>query len=304
MTRLHADILLLLVALIWGFAFVAQKTALLYIGPFAFMASRFSISFLLTLPLALRERRKAGGTLLTQDGGTLKPLLVSLCIVFVLGVVLQQVGIATTSVTNAGFLTGLYVLFVPVICFVCFRQKISPVIIPAALLCVVGTYLLSGGGYAFGWGDTLIILCAVFFALHVAIAGRIMARTKSPFQISCLQYAVISVVTITVMLMFETPTWAGIQSAIWPILYAGVLSGGIAYTLQMIAQQHAPASDTAVILSAESVFAAIGGYLIFSERVSVTGMIGCGLIIAAILMVELTPQLLKRFKRPAPAGVL
>ncbi len=297
MTRLHADILLLLVALIWGFAFVAQKDALLYIGPFAFMACRFSLSFFLTLPLALRERRKAGG-LRAEDGRTLLPLLLALCSVFAVGVILQQIGIATTSVTNAGFLTGLYVVFVPLICFLFFRQKVSAVVIPAALLCVLGTYLLSGGGYAFGWGDTLVILCAVFFALHVVLVGRIMARTKSPFQISCLQYGAVAALTIAGMLALEAPTWQGIQAAGLSILYAGILSGGVAYTLQMVAQQHAPPSDTAVILSAESVFAAVGGYLIFSERISPMGIFGCALIIVAILMVELAPQWLKRFKRP------
>jgi len=292
MTRLHADLLLLVAALIWGFAFVAQKDALLYIGPLTFVAGRFLLSFLVVLPLALRERRNAARDKI--EDRKMAPLLAALCAVFTGGVVLQQTGLLTTSVTNAGFLTGLYVVFVPLICFALFKQKIPAVIIPAALLCVTGTYLLSGGGYAFGWGDIQILICAVFFALHVVLVGRIMARAKSPLQISCLQYGAVALIALCGVAVFEMPTVDGLREALPSLLYAGIASGGIAYTLQMVAQQYAPPSDTAVILSSESVFAAVGGYLILSERISMTGIAGCGLIICAILLVELAPHIRRK----------
>lgn len=293
MTRLRADILLLVAALIWGFAFVAQKDALLYIGPLTFVAGRFFLSFIVTLPLALRERQNAARDKIEKCN--IAKLLFALCTVFTGGVILQQTGLATTSVTNAGFLTGLYVVFVPLICFALFRQKIPAVIIPAVALCVTGTYMLSGGGYGFGWGDAQVLLCAVFFALHVVLVGRLMARSKSPLQISCLQYGAVTLAALCGFFAFESPTLSGLQGALPALLYAGIASGGIAYTLQMVAQQYAPPSDTAVILSSESVFAAIGGYILLNERISATGMAGCALIILAILMVELAP-LIRRSK--------
>lgn len=299
MKRLHADLLLLLAALIWGFAFVAQKDALLYIGPLAFVASRFFLSFIVTLPLALRERRHQR----VDNASVALPRwpLASLCAVFAAGVILQQWGLATTTATNAGFLTGLYVLFVPLICFLCLKHKLPAVILPAAVLCVIGAYLLSGGGQAFGRGDILVLLCAVFFALHVVLAGRILSQCKMPFQVSCVQYGAVCLLAFAAMVAFETPDMAGMRAAAVPILYAGLVSGGVAYTLQMVAQQHAPPSDTAVILSAESVFAALGGFLLLGERLSPMGIAGCGLIIAAILMVELVPLYLRRRKPATPA---
>lgn len=299
MKRLHADLLLLLAALIWGFAFVAQKDALLYIGPLTFVASRFFLSFLVTLPLALRERRRQ--RVAPRRTMLLRWPLLYLCAVFAAGVILQQWGLATTTATNAGFLTALYVLFVPVICFVFLKQTLPMIALPAALLCVLGAYMLSGGGQAFGSGDVLVILCAVFFALHVVLAGRILARFKMPFQISCVQYGAVAVLAMAGAFAFETPAWSGITAAYIPILYAGVVSGGVAYTLQMVAQQHAPPSDTAVILSAESVFAALGGFLLLGETLTPLGMAGCGLIIAAILMVELVPIYLRRRRAATPA---
>lgn len=296
MTRLHADLLLLVAALIWGFAFVAQKDALLYIGPLTFVASRFFLSFLVVLPLALRERRLPARDKI--ENLKIFRLIAALCAAFIGGVILQQVGLLATSVTNAGFLTGLYVLFVPLICYALFRQKIPPVIWPAVFLCVLGTYLLSGGGHGFGWGDALVLLCAVCFACHVVLVGRIMERAKCPLQVSCLQYAAVALAALCGVIVFETPTFSGIGAAMPSILYAGIASGGIAYTLQMVAQQYAPPSDTAVILSAEAVFAAIGGYIILHERLSPAGIAGCVLIICAILAVELAPYL--RRKKPSP----
>lgn len=292
MKRLHADLLLLAAALIWGFAFVAQKGAMQHTGPFTFVAARFLLSFVVVLPFALHERQSPARDKIEKSG--IPRLLAAICAVFPIAVLLQQGGVATTSVTNAGFLTGLYVVFVPLICYVFFAQKIPQMIAPAVALCVAGTYMLSGGGYSFGLGDTLVILCAVFFALHVALVGRIMQSSKSPLQLSCLQYLAVAGAATLGMLFFETPTVEGLRAVLPAILYAGVVSGGVAYTLQMIAQQYAPPSDTAVILSAESVFAAIGGFLVFGERLSPMGFAGCGLIILAILMVELAPQIFKK----------
>lgn len=295
MSRIQADLVLLLVALIWGAAFVAQKNALVHVGSFTFIAARFAISALLVLPLALRERAKS------QDVITGRvPVfdLALLCASFAGAVVLQQVGLEKTSVTNAGFLTGLYVLFVPVICRLIYKQTLSILIYPAALLSVAGVFLLSGGELTSVSlaGDGLVLLCAVGFAIQVALIGKIMTAVKAPFRICLLQYASCALVALIAALIFEYPTMENILKAGLPILYAGVISGGIAYTLQVVAQQYTPASDSAVILSGEAVFAALTAALMRDERLTSNGFAGCLLIIFAILMVEFGPHLAARRK--------
>jgi drug/metabolite transporter (DMT)-like permease len=287
MSRIQADILLLLVALIWGAAFVAQKNALAHVESFTFIASRFWISAILVAPLAWREKRRGGHI----DKKHFKNLGL-LCIAFCAGVMFQQVGLEKTSVTNAGFLTGLYVLFVPVICRIIYRDKLSKLIFPAALMSVAGVYLLSGGALtAVASGDGLVLMCAVGFAVQVALVGRIMSVLKSPFQVCMLQYVSVASAALLAALVFEHPDIHEIIKAGVPILYAGAISGGIAYTLQVVAQQYTPASDSAVIMSGESVFAALSGAIINGERLSPAGATGCALIILAILIVEFGPYL-------------
>jgi drug/metabolite transporter (DMT)-like permease len=304
LTRLQADLLLLAVAFIWGTAFVAQKTALDHIGPCTYTSVRFFLSTLLVLPLALRERRKNGAaaTLFRHAG---RADLVFICLVFSFAVLSQQIGIAQTSIASAGFLTGLYVLFVPVISALLYKVKPSAWIFPAALLSVAGVWLLSGGGglsNGFGKGEFLELLCAVGFGWQVVLVGRIMAKaSQAAFRLSCLQYLAVACISGLGMALFEHPTAESILSAWRPILYAGVLSGGLAYTAQVVAQRFTPASDSAVILSGESVFAALAGVVILDETLSLAAMLGCGLIICAILIVEFAPLLHRRRQRQKTA---
>lgn len=292
MNRIQADLVLLMVALIWGAAFVAQKEAFAHVGTYTFVASRFFLSMLLVAPLAWREHKR--NEAVTRAHGMEIGLL---CLVFTAAVVLQQAGIKLTSVTNAGFLTGLYVLFVPVVCLLVYKQKLSSFIYPAALLSVVGVYCLSLGGgdiTPFGLGDVLVLLCAIGFGFQVAMVGRIMGKVKAPIRVCFWQYAACFGIAAVMAFVLETPTWEGIKAAGIPILYAGAISGGIAYTLQVIAQQYTPASDSAVILSAESLFAALFGALLMHERLTPLGAAGCGLIIIAILTVEFGPFLVRK----------
>ena len=290
MSRLQADLVLLFVALIWGAAFVAQKDALAHVGSFTFIAARFLISAVLTLPLALRESRKAPPETSLKNAPFRD--LVLLCVSFSGAVILQQVGLEHTSVTNAGFLTGLYVLFVPVICRLIYRQNLSSYVFPAAALSVAGVYMLSGGKMtAIASGDGLVLMCAVGFAVQVSLIGKLMATVKAPFRICFLQYASMAFVALAAAALFEHPTIQDVYAAGLPILYAGAISGGIAYTLQVVAQQYTPASDSAVILSGESVFAALTAAIMNGERLTAMGFTGCCLIILAILMVEFGPYL-------------
>ncbi len=293
MTRFQADTVLLFVAIIWGTAFVAQKGSFEHVGPWTFVAFRFLLSFVLVAPLAYREIKN--GLAATLNTPAQKKDIWWLCPAFAAGVVLQQVGIGETTVTNAGFLTGLYVLFVPVICALFFKQKLSAWIFPAAFISLAGLFLLVGGHLdGFSGGDLLIIASALGFAVQVALVGRIMTRSKAPFTLSCIQYAAVAGIAFLGMFAFETPTMEGLSGAFWQIVYAGAVSGAVAYTLQIVAQQYAPASDSAIILSGEALFAAIAGALLLGDRLSPLQYGGCALIAMAIIMVEFAPLLRRR----------
>lgn len=299
LSRLQANGLLLLVAIIWGTAFVAQKDSFDHVGPYTFVAFRFLLSFLLVLPLALREVKQGAAQSLAR--GTPLKDLIRLCPAFAAGVLLQQIGIGATTVTNAGFLTGLYVLFVPLICLLFYRQKLSPWVFPAAFSSLGGLYLLVGGHLdGLSSGDVLVIGSALGFAVQVVLVGRIMADSRAVFTLCAVQYAAVALIAFIGMSLFESPTRAGLAGAFWQIAYAGAISGGIAYTLQVVAQRFTPAPDSAIILSGEALFAAIAGAWLMGDRLSLMQYGGCALIAAAILLVELAPALLNK-EKPATA---
>ena len=297
MSRLRANSLLLIVAIIWGTAFVAQKGSFEHVGPYTFVAFRFLLSFFLVLPFAIREYKNGIAQSLAPKAQTKNILW--LCPAFAAGVLLQQIGIGATSVTNAGFLTGLYVLFVPLICLLFYRQKLSPWIFPAAFCSLLGLFFLVGGRLdGLGTGDLLVIAAALGFAVQVVLVGRIMQNSRAVFSLSAIQYAAVALVALIGMLAFETPSMAVLSGALWQIVYAGAISGGLAYTLQIVAQQYAPAADSAIILSGEALFAAIAGALLMGDQLSLLQYGGCAMIAAAILLVELAPIL---FKKKTPA---
>lgn len=290
MTRLRADLLLLLVAAIWGAAFVAQKTALEHMGAATFAAARFLLSALIVAPLAFHESRKNPVSLLRDN----KREMSFLCLSFVTGVLLQQYGIAESSVAISGFLTALYVLFVPFVHWTLYRAAISRWIWPAAVLSVAGVYFLSGGRAifdgGFGRGEWLLLGCAIAWALQVVWVGRLAMRTRAPFQLCFWQYAATVAGAGFAALAFEDPQLSALLLAWREIAYAGAVSGAIAYTIQVIAQQYTPPSDSAVICGAESVFAALSGYILIGETLGGWSIFGCALITAAILLVELAPR--------------
>lgn len=296
MTRLQADMWLLFATVIWGSAFVAQKDAFDYVGPFTFIAARFALSALTISPLAWRERRRE--KLRPESAGA--GLLFLLCAAFGGGMTLQQIGIGDTSTVNAGFLTGLYAIFTPLVCLFVFRQKLPVLIFPAAAMSVAGIWLLSGGGSRgfthFGTGDAFVLASSVAFAAQIVLLGQVLKRAALPFQICWLEYAFSAVVAGVLAVMFESPSWEGIVGAAWAIAFAGILSGGVSFTIQGIAMQYTPASDSAVILSAEAVFAALAAILLRGEELTAGAATGGALIIAAILVVELG-SVLKARKR-------
>jgi drug/metabolite transporter (DMT)-like permease len=293
MTRTQANLVLLLAGAMWGMGFVAQSTAMQAIGPLLFIGLRFVVATLAILPFAVREGRHAERPV--QRSEWLAFVMIGLLLFA--GMAAQQIGLLTTSVTNSGFLTGLYVVMVPFIAVVLFRQWPHPLVWPAALAALLGIWLLSGGSIgAFTVGDWLTILCALIWALQVIYIGRHAMASGRPVTLAVTQFAVCGVVALFLALFIEPIGWAAIRAAIPEILYAGVVAGGAAFTLQAVGQRYTTAPQAAIFLSTEAVFAALFGAIFLGERLPLAALAGCGLIFAAILLVEAGPALLSRRK--------
>jgi drug/metabolite transporter (DMT)-like permease len=277
--------------MLWGFAFVAQKSAMDSMGPLTFAGVRYLLGGLLVLPLALWERRRRP----TPLSSTHRALIIAMSLVFFIGSWLQQTGLATTTATNAGFLTGLYVFFVPLLGFLIFRSRPHPIIFAGVPLALVGIYYLNGGGLdSFNGGDGLIVISAVFWAMHVILLGHIARATGLPIFVSAVSFLFAGAVALGLAFVIETPALQGIGAGWLEIAYAGILSTAVAFTFQAIGQQYVPPANAAIILSAESLFAAIGGALLLGDRLPPIGYAGAALIFAAIVAVEAIPPLWSR----------
>jgi len=285
MSRLNANLLLLLTAVIWGSSFIAQKLGGQHVSTLTFTASRFLLGALVVLPLAWREMRRMGFPRHHLPG------MVLIGVMLFCGSSMQQMGVSHTSVTNAGFITGLYVPLVPVIGFLALRQRVHPVIWPAAALCLAGTWLLSGGGgLDFSSGDLWVLGSSVFWACQVILVGRMAVRSGAPMVMAFVQFAVSGLIA-GLLCLTEAQPFAGASDALPEIAYVGILSVGLAFTLQSVTQQFTPAADAAVILSGETVFSAVGGVLVMGDRLDGVKLTGCAAILAAMLMVQLVPGL-------------
>jgi drug/metabolite transporter (DMT)-like permease len=285
-THARANFLLLLTGAIWGMGFVAQSTAMDSIGPYFFVALRFAVATLTMLPLAIRECIKAKRKLGINE--ILKFGLIG--VMLFLGMAAQQRGLMTSSVTNAGFLTALYIIMVPLLGIMMFRQMPHPVIWPAAVAALAGIFLLSGGKLdAMVPGDQLIIVCAFFWALQILLINRYANETGLPVTMAVTQFAVTAVLAILMALSFERLDWSAVILASPEILFAGVFAGGLAFTFQAIGQRYTTASQAAIILSSEALFAALFGALIMNDRLPASAWLGCVLIFVAILSTELVP---------------
>lgn len=287
MSRLHADIALLFAAAVWGIAFVFQKSAMDHIGPLAFIAARGVVAALALAPLALREHRRApkpagkGFWAIAAWGGVL----------FFVAAWLQQAGIVTATVTNTGFLTALYVVITPFIAWGWNSKVPGAVVWPAVALSTIGTWLLGGGTLsAFSRGDLLVALSALFWAIHVVITGRASPHGR-PVAYTAIQFAVVAVPAAVGSVLMETTTLQGLSAAAIDIAYVGLLSSALTFTILTLALQHTPPSEAAVIVSMETVFAALAAYLLLDERLGGLGWIGAALILSAILLIQLGPAI-------------
>lgn len=292
MTRLRADILLLLAAAIWGLAFIFQKTAMSSIGPFTFIAARGLLAAAALLPLAVLEYRRVPMSDTEPEPLPRALLYASLVagLAFVTGAALQQIGLQTATATNAGFLTALYVVLTPPLAYLMRGTRPKPALIPAIAMSALGTWLLGGGAFsALSTGDWLIAACAIFWALHV-ILSQSGARFGRPILFTGLQFAVVAAVAAVCAAAFETVSLTAVRAAAMEIAYVGLLSSALTFTILTMALRYAPASEAAVIISTESVFAALAGALLLGERLPPLAWVGCGLILAAVLLVQLAPS--------------
>jgi drug/metabolite transporter (DMT)-like permease len=285
MRRIHADLLLVLAAVIWGVAFVFQKTAMDHVGPLLFVAARSTVATLVLAPFALREGRHAPD----QFPRGLTPVAVLGGAVFFLGAAIQQAGIITATATNAGFLTALYVVITPFLVWIVTRRAPTSVIWPAVAMSFVGVWLLGGGTLgSFARGDLLVAVSAFFWAGHVVIVAQ-ATRHARPVTFSAIQFAVVAGLGLVGAILFEPISLPALAAAWREIAYVGFLSSALTFTLLAIAMKHTPPTEAAIIVSSETLFAALAAYLVLGERLSLVGWCGAGLILAAVLLVQTAP---------------
>ena len=284
----QADLLLLLVALIWGFGFVAQRAGMDHVGPYTFNGIRFLLGGLCLVPLALRRSQ---GTLIPGAGriSLARAGLMAGSLLFV-AATLQQVGLQYTTAGKAGFITGLYVVLVPMIGLF-FRQRTNTGTWVGALAAAIGLYLLSvTEDFRIEFGDLLELIGALFWAGHVLILSYLSPRT-SPVRLAMVQFYVCGLLSLLTGLFLEPISLQGVRDALVPILYGGVCSVGAGYTLQVVVQRKAHPSHAAILLSLESPFAALGGWLLLEEVLSGRALVGCTLMLAGMLLSQLWPMM-------------
>ncbi len=272
--------------MLWGFAFVAQRSGMDYVGPFTFNAVRFTLGGISLIPLLLINKKRKFNNKpllpLSSNKILLKGGIIAGVILF-FGASFQQGGMVYTTAGKAGFITGLYIILVPIL-GIMFKQKTSAAIWLGAVIALVGLYLLSvNENLTIGLGDLLVLASAFFWGLHVLVIGRFSPQTD-PIQLAFFQFMLCAFFSLIASIILETTTLQNIIDASVPILYAGVVSVGIAYTLQVVAQQEAHPSHAAIIMSLEAVFAVIGGWIILDESIPLRGLIGCGLMLTGMIL--------------------
>ncbi|SCZ79446.1 DMT family transporter [Acidaminobacter hydrogenoformans] len=294
--KMSGELMLMLTALIFGVSFVAQRAGMAHVGPFTFNGIRSLIGTVVLIPvMVLMDRQKKADVPaeVTDAKASKKNLLVGglWCgLVVFISSSLQQAGMIYTTAGKAGFITALYIVIVPILGLF-LKKKVRPILWVSVLLATAGLYLLSvKEGFSIGWGDFLILLSAVGLSVHIILIDHFSPKTD-PVKLTSLQFLVSGVISLPFMFTFETVSWAGIMDSKIPILYAGVLSCGVAYTLQTIAQKRTEPTVTSLILSMESVIALIAGILILGESISVRETMGSIILFSGILLAQLPGDL-------------
>ena len=288
---LKTDLLMLIAAAIWGFAFVAQREGMETMGPFLFSGVRFLIGVVALSPVVWYLSKKPQKSHKAEVSA--KKLILAGTVAGLLlfgGISCQQVGLQYTTAGKAGFITGLYIFFVPLIGLFLGQRTGSGTWL-GATIALFGLYLLSiKEDFTIAEGDLLQLICAVFFAAHVLVIGY-LAKRMDTLKLALVQYFVCGIISLLIAIAIEMISWDMIVATTIPLLYAGIMSTGIAYTLQVVAQQHAHSSHAAIILSLEGAFAVLGGWLILDEHLPARGLLGCALMLTGMFLSQLFPKL-------------
>ncbi|MBN1859168.1 DMT family transporter [Candidatus Bipolaricaulota bacterium] len=277
------QLLLLTASVIWGFAFVAQRAGMEHIGPFLFNGIRFLLGSLSLVPVLLLRRQRAIPKMQPLPRQAVLLGCAATGIVLFAAASLQQIGIVYTSAGKAGFITGLYVILVPLLGLLRGHHAGKWVWL-GSVSAAVGLYFLSiAGALRIELGDALLLGSALGWAIHVYLVGWLASRVR-PLIVAIAQFTICGVLSLIIALIHEPMSWEGLWSAGWAILYAGVLSSGVAYTLQVVGQRRIAPAKAGVILSMESVFAVVGGYLLLGESLTARALLGCALMLVGMIL--------------------
>ncbi len=292
--QMLGNLLLILTAMIWGMAFAFQRKGMESIEPLTFTAVRMGLAAVVIGAAALisrnigekhspspdpeEEQIRRRNTIL---GGICCGVFLSAASIF------QQIGMVSTSAGKSGFITAMYIILVPVINFVLFKKRNSRLVWLAVFISLIGMYLLCmKEGFRLEQGDLLLFLCAVMFSGQILCCDHFVQR-GDPIQISAIQILTCSLISAIAAFLTETPSWEQVRSAAIPILYCGIMSGGVGYTLQMVAQKYTDPTIASLLMSLESVFAVLGGAILLNEHLTSRELLGCAVMFAAIILVQL-----------------
>ena len=288
--QLFSNICLIVAALIWGTAFVAQTTGMEHIGPLTFTNLRFLIGGLIVLPLAIKEIPNFKKSLN-------KKLIIIILLTglsLLMGTYLQQYALQYTKIGNAAFLTILYVPFVPIISRFILKKRIHWSIWVSVSICLVGSYYLTvGNSFEAQFADFLVVVCAIFFALHCILIDEYFEIVNAPFTLATSQFLLCFFYSLPFVFIFEDPSLKGIYMELFELLYVGVMSSGIAYTLQIFGQRYVKPSTAAITFSLEGVFGSLAAWIILSQMLTTTQIFGCFLILLGVLSAQLIPLINK-----------
>ena len=290
MKKAISFICLVVCTLIWGTTFIAQDSGMDNIGPFTFNSVRFYVGFLAVTPFFfLFEKKKIKKQISNKISEFIK-LIIPVGVFLTLGCIFQQVSLLYTDVANSAFFTIFYVPMVPIIVYFLFSEKLHWSIWPSVFACVLGGYLLSDiGDSTIRFGDSLVLIGALFWALHIIYIGKIVNQFDLPFSIALIQNLIVSFFSFILVIIFEEINFSNIALETFEILYAGILSGGAAFALQLFGQRNITAAPAAIVMSLEGVIAAISAWLILNQILGLNNIVGCTLILGGILLSQLAP---------------
>jgi len=295
MTKSISLLSALLCTFIWGTTFIAQDTGMDDIGPFTFNAVRFFVGFLAIIPLVFLFEIKKIKSELKLDSKTFVILSFLIGSSLFLGSALQQVALLYTDVANAAFFTIFYVPMVPIIIFLFKKRSIHWSVWPSVVLCLIGGYLLTNFyDTTVRLGDTLVILGALFWSTHIIFTGIIVTKYNLPLTLGAIQTLIVAIFSFIIGLLYEEFIFDNIMKEINSILYAGILSGGFAFVLQIYAQRNITPAPAAIIFSLEGVFATVAAWVLLDQILDINNLLGCFFILSGVLLSQLLPILKKK----------